>query len=141
MTGSVYGLFEPETDTCRYVGFSEDPKDRLKGHLEDCEHERSAKSAWIRELKSRGQTPKLVILESNITENWEEREKVWIAFMKSIGEPLLNSSDGGLGVVNPPATTRALFSESGKKHKGRPMSDEQKKKLSVTMKLKYGSTA
>jgi len=56
----VYGLRDPRTGTIRYVGSSLDIWNRYSGHLRPSP---GKKGAWIKELKTLGLTPDLVIIE------------------------------------------------------------------------------
>jgi hypothetical protein len=58
----VYGLKDPRNGVIRYVGITFDPEQRLRNHLAD--RSNTPKSAWIRQLRTCGFVPDLVILES-----------------------------------------------------------------------------
>lgn len=92
----VYGLYDPETDALRYIGCSTNVELRQKNHW--TEKTGSKKSDWIQQLKSKGLTPKLVVLESfDSSEAMKNGEKRLISHFKSLGHDLLNHRDGGGG--------------------------------------------
>lgn len=107
---SIYGLFDPRSETIRYVGKSIDPKIRLLHHIR---HSRSNthKNAWLKSLCRDGLVPLVEVLETCSDENWQEAERFWIAYLKMIGCPLTNAETGG--------------------HGGKRLSEETKQKLRV----------
>lgn len=56
----IYGLAEPNSLLVRYIGKSSSPKDRLSNHLS--RHASYRMRLWVRDLRSRGESPRLVIL-------------------------------------------------------------------------------
>jgi hypothetical protein len=89
----IYALKDPDTEDMRYVGMSKQPKIRFKAHMHDRSNNR--KGAWIAELRAAGKRPILTILEETNKENWEDRERYWIAKGRESGWPLLNIMAGG----------------------------------------------
>lgn len=121
----IYGLTDPRTSKVRYVGCTKKLKKRFEEHLED---NRFNKGRWIECLKKQGLVPGVVILEKIDDEKWQETERKWI---KHFGrENLVNSTDGGEGVVNPSKETRRKRSES---RKGKYHSKETRQKISELM--------
>lgn len=117
-TTFIYGLNDPETGECRYVGKANDPHDRLfgtGGHIYDCKTKKHHCANWIRSLVTRGLVPHLEILQEVPKSEWKLWERVWIKASRKIGMNLTNSTDGG---ENPPS------------HKGKKRSLETRKKLS-----------
>lgn len=99
----IYGLFDPQTTHCRYVGKTcRTLQARLRQH---CNRAKSGApqhvSAWIRSLASRGLVPEIDWIEEN-SEDWREAECFWIAYLRSIGCDLTNISPGGEGVPMTP---------------------------------------
>ena len=54
---SVYQLRDPRTEQVRYIGYSRDPRRRLRGHLTD--QSDTHKVRWIRLLLERNLKPQL----------------------------------------------------------------------------------
>ncbi len=95
-TTFIYGLCEPDTGYLRYVGKSNDPKKRFANHL--CPIDKSHRTSWIKNLKTRGLRPEMFIIEEIDRSSWEEAERFWICYFKAIGCPLINATLGGDGV-------------------------------------------
>lgn len=143
----IYGLVDPVSKQIRYIGKSIRPKGRYTDHLND--KSKTHKTNWIQSLLKKGLKPELVILEQlNDDENWQEYEKQWIKKGKENGWNLVNSTDGGDGVVNlsEESKQKIISTWKGRKHKpetiellkiknrGRKHTDEFKKKMSNIMK-------
>lgn len=82
-----------ENDIPKYIGVTNDPKERLHGHLND--HSNSAKVKWIESMRKGGNIPKMVICRQ--TESLQEVlkwEKEEIKRYKYVYN-LTNSTDGG----------------------------------------------
>lgn len=136
-TPAVYALYEPDLSACRYVGYASNPPRRLDDHLNDASSEENAKSKWIVELRAEGNVPRMIILEELSPEDdWEEREKDWIAHMRGVGEPLLNETSGGKGVADPPPEIREKMSSGGQTNKGKVLSQETKDKIRDSMRVR-----
>ncbi len=160
MESFIYVLRDPETNQVRYVGWTVNLEKRLVWHLRD--KKRTHKYYWIALLKERGLKP---IIELVYTvkdgECWQDVERKWIAYYRNIGENLTNATDGGEGArkgnQNAKGTIRTKeFKQSQsvrmrgdnnpmrKGHhvspnKGKPMSEEQKLKISIARTgKKYG---
>lgn len=114
MLALIYGLCDPRTQQCRYIGqsvkgLSRPRQHRLASNLKDSSH----KNNWIKQLKAAGLTyyvKVLEIVEDPATLN--DVESFWIAQARGLGWPLTNVCPGG-------GTTR------GTKH-----SPEARKKMS-----------
>lgn len=94
----IYGLFDPRTKECRYVGKSDDLDERLTQHL------RSKKSThcgrWIRSMLAAGVEPRMDALSiafAHKGESWQDLERGWISSMRRGGHRLTNLTDGGEG--------------------------------------------
>lgn len=113
----IYGLIDPETLECRYIGKSIRPKQRVDNHMQD--KGKCHRTNWLRTLKAKGLWPDIVILET--IEGgwpWQESERYWIAHAKRHGWPLTNNTAGGDGVEGLPAETRERMRKTwlGRKH-------------------------
>lgn len=115
-TTFIYVLTDPITGAVRYLGKSDKPFKRLKGHIRDSEP--SHKKNWIDSLKSAGLVPHMELLDEVPASQWEFWEREYIRVFRAIGIPLTNQCDGG---ENPPNMTGT---------KRPPMSAEQRAKIS-----------
>lgn len=93
----IYALLDPRDRTIRYIGKTvSEPLRRWKSHLWQPSH--TYKWFWICALKLRGLKPVWQTLEVvPISEDWEARERAWIARGHAEGWPLTNLTDGGDG--------------------------------------------
>lgn len=119
----IYGLIDPRTKEIRYVGKSDNPVKRLRRHLGKKNIQKSFHAArWLRSLVEIGLKPEIAILEVvSGGENWEDRERHWIAYLRSEGCDLTNTSPGGEG--------GATYGRLGKKN-----SEEHKRNCSLARK-------
>ncbi len=146
----IYGLIEPDTELIRYIGKSERPEERLRDHINDKSH--CHRTNWIKSLKARELEPQLVIIEAGRGEySWQVAEKYWIKYAKDNDWPLVNSTDGGDGVLNLSGESkeRMLKTWKGRKHKpesivtiriavlGRHHTEEHKQFMRGRMKGRY----
>lgn len=103
-TTFIYGLNDPETGECRYVGKADNPHDRLfgsTGHLKSCHKKNHHCANWIKSLVARGLRPLLEILQEVPKTEWELWERVWIKASREIGMDLTNITAGGEGGSQP----------------------------------------
>lgn len=83
----IYNLIDPISGIVRYVGKTKNPKNRYKQHLKDAEKKQNTeKQKWIKELKLKHMTPKMIIVKE--IENEEiartEEEKEVIKHIKTV---------------------------------------------------------
>ena len=143
----IYGLVCPINKNIRYIGKTQNIKQRYSGHLRD--NSKTHKVNWIKSLKHKNLTPEIIILETLENDSdWQAKEKTWIAKAKENKWDLVNSTDGGDGVTNisGEGKERMLKTWKGRKHKpetliklskaskGRIKTEEQKRKMSEIMK-------
>jgi hypothetical protein len=144
----IYGLYDPPSlegkSRIRYVGYtSKGLGRRLFEHLDEAKKKCSNhRHKWIRQLLRKGLTPEIHLLEGVTAETWQERERTWIACLKHPG--LVNSTDGGEGLINPSAEVRerirqkvkanTVFTDGNTLRRGIPHCDEDKKKISAGVK-------
>lgn len=131
----IYALCEPGTRRVRYIGMSKDPARRLRQHISRANKGlASPLGEWVRSLSGK---PNLVVLCETAEAFWQDDEKTYIRAARALGMPLVNSSEGGDGTVNPPPETRAKLSAavSGPKNGnyGKPHSLEWKQNMSRIM--------
>lgn len=91
----IYTLNCPETGMVRYVGKSNNPKQRLSAHLSL--KKPSKKTSWILGLKNKNSLPKLEIIDEVPCCDWEFWESHYIKLFKSCGANLFNLTSGGTG--------------------------------------------
>jgi len=142
----IYALADPFTKEIRYIGKSFRVKQRYRDHLND--QSKTHKTNWIKSLLKRESKPALIILETlNDDSDWQTREKFWIGIAKSRKWNLVNSTDGGDGVINisGDGKRRMLETWTGRKHKpetlikiskaskGRKKTEAMKKAMSEKM--------
>ena len=100
MKTKIYAL----TDTVgsiRYIGkTSHSLQERLSAHIAEAKYAKrdTYKCRWIRQLLSKRLFPKIQIIKE-VDGNGDAEEIVWIKFYREIGSRLVNTTDGGSGVV------------------------------------------
>lgn len=113
-----YMLIDPSTQEARYVGKAVDIEERLDEHLKPSNLEAfTHKNNWIKQVLAGGFKPEITILETHDSdEEAFAAEKFWIAYFRSIGVRLTNSTDGGEGSTGAKrsAETRKLLSDKAK---------------------------
>lgn len=92
----IYALCDPDTGDIRYVGKTNNLALRLRSHQN--ERRETRKCQWLKSLKRSGRLPLIRILEIVGEENWEDKERFWIAELRSYGVDLTNHTEGGDGV-------------------------------------------
>lgn len=131
----IYGLCDPDSHELRYVGKTKHLRNRLTQHLNPNVKSGEGRARWIKSLLDSGKKPEIFTLEECQENGWQEAEKFWISYLKSIGCNLVNFSDGGGGNVfyDPELRRRLGNSSRGKK---RPLSKETIAKISASNKGK-----
>lgn len=119
MTAFIYGLFDPETGECRYVGKTVQPlKARLRSHISMAiRHPGGRKvSSWIASVVRNRSRPEIATLEES-PDDWREAESFWIASLRLAGCRLTNLTTGGEGCegYRPTEETRRRLSEAAKR--------------------------
>ena len=114
----IYALHDPRDWSIRYVGKANDPKARLKAHVQKA---RSAfrMHALAAELKEAGLTLGLSILQICSQSQWHVWERFWITTITASGADLFNVGPGGNGPskLGPRSSeTRAKISAKLKGH-------------------------
>ncbi len=122
---AIYVLRDPTTNRVRYVGFTSDPKRRLRSHITQASSPKFPVNVWVAKLLRNGARPTFQIIEEGIGGEWSERERFYIASYRQQQTDLLNLSDGGYSDI--PSASRA---RAGLKLKTRYFSPEHRKKIS-----------
>jgi len=138
-TTFIYRLIDPETLQVRYIGKSDNPRERWLVHKSTCGGNLTHCQRWILLLKNKGLVPVLDVIEEISDEIWTERETFWINEYKRLGAPLTNLTHGGEG------TSGRILSEeekqnTSKRFAGIPLTEDHKKKLSEAAKRKFIET-
>lgn len=97
---SIYGLIDPRNNQLRYVGKTVKPVDeRFRNHLSFARRSaRQRVSRWIRGLLLCDKIPEYFVIEViPAGGDWQEAERHWISYFRSIGCRLTNLTDGGEG--------------------------------------------
>lgn len=94
----IYCLLDPVSNKPRYVGKANDPKTRLKNHLNPARYKNTHKFNWIKSLRKNNLKPKLLILERVGINDWRVREKYWIRYFVKRNYELVNYTVGGDGL-------------------------------------------
>lgn len=129
----IYALVDPRfPDAVRYVGKSDAPWNRIKGHLIESRKREGWKNNWIKSLASEGVTPSMIILCAVERSESIKREKELIAAHKT--EKLTNGNDGGFGGGITPDWVRQKMSASRRRVAASP---EYFAKYSTGMKRRW----
>lgn len=91
----IYGLVDPSTDSIRYVGVTDTPKERMQAHLND--KGTTHKCRWVSKLLRNGLTPIMEVLDEVKRDDWQFWEQWCIELFRSWGVKLTNGDNGGLG--------------------------------------------
>lgn len=94
----IYGLVDPRDGRVRYVGKANNPRVRLRAHIQYRNNGHNPrKGKWIDALLKIGISPSLVFLERVESHQWQSAEKFQIAFFRERGLADLNIHKGGDG--------------------------------------------
>lgn len=128
MKGYIYTLKSPIDGRIRYVGKTKRPKARKREHCYKCYlKRRNRKNNWVKSLLKRGVKPIFEILDYVNYDEIDFYEEYWISQFKCWGFDLVNSTNGGVGLINPSEDIRKKI---GDKSRGRTLSLESRKKIS-----------
>lgn len=98
-TTYIYALLDPVTDLIRYVGKTNNPKQRLKNHCNSARYRNTHKFNWIKQLRKQKLKPNLIILDEVLLKDWKFWEQYWISQCKTWGFNLVNYHKGGQGLT------------------------------------------
>jgi predicted GIY-YIG superfamily endonuclease len=96
-TTFIYALKDPTNNEVRYIGKSNDPKERYSSHINKHKDTNIHKVNWINKLKEKNLKPILEIIEEVSIEKWKDYEKMYIKKYIDEGCRLLNYTEGGDG--------------------------------------------
>lgn len=130
----VYGLIDPRNNELKYIGFTNNIKERLNSHCRESRLKtNSHKNNWIKNLKNIGMKPQIYPIENyNIEEEALQAEIDLISYYKYIGCNLTNVTKGGdKGAVY--ERTDEVKQKISKSVTGRKHLEETKIKISKTL--------
>lgn len=122
----IYALCEPGTRDIRYIGKSNNPRQRLHAHLFVSSKGNNHFGAWLRKLRVSGCRPDLLILKKIPKDGWEWWEKSFIRNARIIGFDLTNFLEGGDSLPDVSGESNPMF---GKHH-----TEETKRKIGLANK-------
>ena len=140
----IYGLHDPRVVPIkvRYIGYtSKGAEQRLAEHVQEARLKSTNvhRLNWLRSLAKDGVMPQAVVLEQVTAENWKAKEAFWINHFGR--KNLVNSTNGGEGLVNPSQAVRDRIAAKVSKllvgnqiRKGIPHTEEDRLKISQGMK-------
>lgn len=98
-THYIYALIEPDTGEVRYIGRTTNPDHRLVCHMSHNGGANPQKYDWALELKAKGQTAGLVVLqECDSLESAKAAELAWINKYAPSGALLNKTYKGCVGI-------------------------------------------
>jgi hypothetical protein len=141
----IYALVDPITGFVRYVGKSHNPKERLIDHVRPGSLKAETfKNRWLRKILKAGKKPTLILLEKVSNSEWQDAERKWIAYYRTIpGYPrLTNVMDGGEGAqkgtkASEETKRKQSIVRTGKKMP--PFTDEHCRRISEAVKSAWTS--
>ena len=112
-TAIIYVLFDTRSPgDIRYVGVTTKTLEkRLRGHLESTSRN-THRSAWINKVIGSGGSIGIQEVDRCQESEWQSKEREWISYYREAGYDLVNSTDGGRGVLNPSGAVRDKISKS-----------------------------
>lgn len=96
-TTNIYILIDPRTNLVKYVGKTNNIRQRYMAHLNRARKHQIHKKNWIEQLKKEKLKPIIEIIDVVPIDNWIFWETYWISQMKTWGFDLINYTNGGEG--------------------------------------------
>lgn len=131
----IYALCEPGTRTVRYIGQTVDFKKRFRNHCNQSVNGQNPLGDWLRSLE--GRRPEMIVLSEVPECEWGDEEQRYIRAARMLGMRLVNSTDGGEGLLGfhfseeTKMKKSRRFSGAGNPMFGKPVSSETRERLSV----------
>lgn len=151
----IYYLQDPEMkDKNCYVGQTTNTlNERLRSHIKDVKREKKEQKNnyrrnWILSLLNKNVKPEILVIEElyNVKQNEIDEAEIWhIKRFKDLGIKLINSTSGGKTAINLPEVLTSISNTLKRKYasgeiichqKGKPHTEESKKKMSLAKKGK-----
>lgn len=133
----IYALIDPRTNEIRYIGKTNQKLNiRYTSHMRDVRPSR--KLNWLISLKNAGLKPRIEIIEKlnegSVLSDWQDAERFWISYLRSIGVSLTNLTIGGEGIHGFTRTSEHK-KKIGDAHRGRKRSQETRARIAESRKL------
>ena len=126
----IYALIDPITTHIKYIGKSDNPKNRFLRHINDTHKNRSHKNSWLKYLLSMNLHPELFILDEIPKTEWQFWEQHYISLYKSYGYKLTNMTIGGeSGNINKESIIKMV--QTRIKNNSYKKTEDQKQKMSI----------
>ena len=95
----IYTLSDPETGNIRYVGKTNNIKERFRKHLEykNNNKRKTYLYSWMKSIKN---DPIIEVIDEVSNDNWQFWERYWISQFITWGFNLTNLTDGGDGLTS-----------------------------------------
>jgi hypothetical protein len=132
----IYELIDPITKKTRYIGQTNNLKNRYKKHIYDSKKNTYHNCLWIQSLLKKGVKPIMNEIDSTNLETIDILEKMYISLYKSWGCDLTNIYLGGQVNRCMSNETKMKISET---LKGKKQSQETKDKRKATLKETWKS--
>lgn len=145
-TTFIYALTDPRPgDTHVYIGKADRPRRRFMEHYWELPDDRSRKGNWLRSLAALGLKPTQEIVREVPMWEWQVWEMTFIRWYRALGWNVVNTTEGGDGLINPTDEVRAkcALGRKGKSHtpearaaigassRGKPRTAEHRAKISA----------
>lgn len=92
-TTKIYGIAD-QNGRIMYIGKSDNPIERMKQHIRECNRRKTPLYGWINKALKDGHQPQMIVLASAISSDWQSLERQMIAQYRGEGH-MLNLADGG----------------------------------------------
>ena len=126
-TTFIYGLSDPISGMVRYIGKTNNPRQRYNKHL--LAYENNHKASWIKSLKMNGLLPGMEIIDEVSKKDWQKKEIEYIKLFKACGAKLVNGTLGGEG-AKVEKQSKEWIEKRIKGYTGKKLSKEHCSKLS-----------
>lgn len=96
----IYILKDPRHGKPRYVGWTINPRQRLRDHCKPSQLlKQQHRDKWIFSLRKIGLVPLMEIIETGQGDGWDVSEQKWISHYRRLYPELTNHTDGGEGTI------------------------------------------
>jgi hypothetical protein len=119
----IYGIADRE-GRIMYIGKSNNPTERMKQHIRDCNRRKTPLYGWLNKALRDGHQPQMIVLASATSQDWQSLESLMIAQYRSESH-MLNVADGG----DQPKSNLATCSKNGHALNARLASDPLLKRV------------
>lgn len=119
MPDFIYALCDPRNGEIRYIGKTNDPKGRLRSHINQAKmgRYRHHTANWLRSLIAIGLKPDLIVIyEVAPPQTWQDAERSAISAALKRGCRLTNYTSGGDGCEGAPPEVQAAKARAMRKH-------------------------